>query len=143
MPVRVQSEGEESDPWPGGGPGSGSGCRVRVQGQGQRLTAALISNASSMLSNNARVAFKPSPSRVGRTLGRMRAWSESRDVFFALRRTPALTRSAVWQNGNTPLHYAAGSGHTEVVKVLMEAGATVEATNKVRAPPVGVREGGG
>ena len=92
-----------------------------------------------MLSKNARVIMKPSPSRVGRTLGRMRAWSESRDVFFALRRTLALTRSAVWQNGTTPLHFAAFKGHTEVVKVLVEAGATVEATDEVSAAPVGLR----
>ena len=96
-----------------------------------------------MLSKNARVIFKPSPSRVERTLGGMRAWSESRDVFFALRRTVALTRSAVSQDGITPLHLVASNGHTEVVKVLMEAGATVEATDKVSALPVGLRQGGG
>ena len=64
-------------------------------------------------------------------------------MIFALRRTLALTRSAVWQYGDTPLHFAAMQGHTEVVKVLVEAGATVEATNKVSAAPVGLREGGG
>ena len=96
-----------------------------------------------MLSKNARVGFKPSPSRVERTLGRMRAWSESRDVFFTLRHTLALTRSAVSQNGDTPLHKAANNGHTEIVKVLVEAGATVEATDVVSAAPVGLREGGG
>ena len=96
-----------------------------------------------MLSKNARVIFKPSPSRVGRTLGRMRAWSESRDVFFALRRTLALTRSAVSQYGQRPLHYAAYNGHAEVVKVLVKAGATVEATNEVSAAPAGLRDGGG
>ena len=92
-----------------------------------------------MLSKNARVVIKPWPSRVRRTLGRMRAWSESRDHC-----TLALTRSAVSQGGKTPLHLAAREGHTEVVKVLVkvlvEAGATVEATDEVSALPVGVRE---
>ena len=64
-------------------------------------------------------------------------------MFFALRRTLALTRSAVSQDGKTPLHNAAECGHTEVVKVLVEAGATVEATDEVSAPPVGLRDGRG
>ena len=61
-------------------------------------------------------------------------------MFFTLRRTLALTRSAVSQRGRTPLHLATERGHTEVVKMLVEAGATVQATDEVSALPGGLRE---
>jgi ankyrin repeat protein len=35
------------------------------------------------------------------------------------------------QAGHTPLHEAANKGHVEVVKILLEAGATVDAKTKV------------
>ncbi|KXZ43193.1 hypothetical protein GPECTOR_98g777 [Gonium pectorale] len=38
--------------------------------------------------------------------------------------------SVCTRRGNTPLHYAAESGHTEVVQVLLGAGADKDATNK-------------
>ena len=39
------------------------------------------------------------------------------------------------QNGDTPLHVAAYNGKVECVKVLVEAGANIEAKNKVSPPP--------
>ena len=39
------------------------------------------------------------------------------------------------QNGNTPLHKAVRNGKVECVKVLVEAGANKEATDKVSPPP--------
>ena len=35
------------------------------------------------------------------------------------------------QDGNTPLHHAASQGHTEVVQLLIQSGATLDALNKV------------
>ena len=35
------------------------------------------------------------------------------------------------QNGNTPLHQAASQGHTEVVQLLIQSRATLDALNKV------------
>ena len=39
------------------------------------------------------------------------------------------------QRGNTPLHWAAGNGKVECVKVLVEAGANIEAKDNVSPPP--------
>jgi hypothetical protein len=39
--------------------------------------------------------------------------------------------SGLLQNGQTPLHRAAGSGRTEVVGLLLHAGAAVDAATKV------------
>ena len=39
------------------------------------------------------------------------------------------------QDGDTPLHLASKNGHTDVAKLLIEKGAEVDATNKVRARP--------
>lgn len=41
--------------------------------------------------------------------------------------------SACVQNQSTPLHYAAANGHASVVKLLVERGADLNATNMVRA----------
>ena len=49
----------------------------------------------------------------------------------ARRRSRAFARS---QDGDTPLHWAARIGHTEVVKLLLEKGADVNAEDKVRPP---------
>ena len=42
-----------------------------------------------------------------------------------------LTRKSVPQNGETPLHIAAGRGHLPVVRVLVDAGADKNAPRKV------------
>jgi ankyrin repeat protein len=39
------------------------------------------------------------------------------------------------QDGQTPLFYAAGFGHVEVVGQLLMAGAAVNASGAVRCPP--------
>jgi ankyrin repeat protein len=45
------------------------------------------------------------------------------------------------QAGMTPVHYAAGYGHLRAVLKLLDAGAAVEAINKVRPPPIAVDGG--
>ena len=47
-----------------------------------------------------------------------------------LNRTPEIY-AMLLQAGHTPLHEAANKGHVEVVKILLEAGATVDAKTKV------------
>ena len=37
----------------------------------------------------------------------------------------------VLQNGSTPLHYAASSGHNKAIGILIAAGATVDAKDRV------------
>ena len=55
------------------------------------------------------------------------------------RRKRALTDVFVHtQHGRMPLHYACDNGHTEVVKVLLQSGADVEAKNEVSAESIGV-----
>ena len=48
-----------------------------------------------------------------------------------------LTRRCVPQLGTTPLHDAAGQGHPEVVKLLLEAGADITAKTEVSERSVG------
>lgn len=55
--------------------------------------------------------------------------------------TTAVTKHGVDVNehdelGNTPLHYAAGSGHTEAVEELLRLGGNVTATNGVGDTPL-------
>ena len=45
-----------------------------------------------------------------------------------------LTRRRMPQDGKTPLHYA---GHPEVVKLLLQAGADITATDKVSERSMG------
>jgi len=40
--------------------------------------------------------------------------------------------SAVTSRGETPLHLAARSGETEVIRMLLQKGATIDAKSKVR-----------
>jgi ankyrin repeat protein len=40
------------------------------------------------------------------------------------------------QNGQTALNYVAGSGHFDMVKLLLEAGADKDAEDEVRIPPI-------
>ena len=49
--------------------------------------------------------------------------------------TPRPTHGAGGAQGNTPLHYAALDAHPDVARVLIEAGADLEAANNVRHPP--------
>jgi len=49
----------------------------------------------------------------------------------AQHRVRVLTRGSVPQNGETPLHIAAGRGHLPVVRVLVDAGADKNAPRKV------------
>ena len=44
---------------------------------------------------------------------------------------PPIITSFLKQCGNTPLHWASGSGETEIVKLLIEKGANIEATTNV------------
>ena len=43
---------------------------------------------------------------------------------------------AVEEQGDTPLHYAAGQGHADVARALLEAGASVRAANQQRKTPL-------
>jgi len=47
-----------------------------------------------------------------------------------------LARTATDQDGNTPLHAAARNGHDEIVKLLIDAGAQIDAPNRYRETPL-------
>jgi ankyrin repeat protein len=47
-----------------------------------------------------------------------------------------LEAAAVLQNGSTPLHWAVKKDNLEMLELLLGAGVPVDATNKVREPPL-------
>ena len=54
-------------------------------------------------------------------------------VYLAL---PSSSYYPLLQDGRTPLHHAAMKGHAEVVSLLLEKGADIQARDEVRASPI-------
>ncbi len=58
--------------------------------------------------------------------GGRRAWARASQL------SPHVLDCPLSQHGETPLHWAAASGHKDVVAFLLERGALLEVANKVR-----------
>jgi ankyrin repeat protein len=43
--------------------------------------------------------------------------------------------TALQHNSNTPLHHAANEGHKEILVMLLDRGAAIEAQNEVQSSP--------